>query len=143
MAEKSVRTKRSGDRHTKVEMNRNREASFGGALTMRRQGPSDSPGKSSSRARSRKGGADRQGSVMAPRGSGSGTSGGTSRSRDARPSVAAQPGLGIEPPRKGKSRVGKIDRTSKKAAPVRNKALAPKACADTRGRAAAGQRRGG
>jgi hypothetical protein len=64
MAEARRRT-RHMDGHTKAEMNRNREQSFGGALTTRRHGPSDSPGLSSSRARSSRSGADRAESVMA------------------------------------------------------------------------------
>jgi hypothetical protein len=68
-------------RHTKTELNRNRAEQFGGALTTRRLGPSDSPGASSSRARSTKSGADRQESVMAGR-AGSGSSGGTGASRE-------------------------------------------------------------
>jgi hypothetical protein len=145
MAEKSTRTKRRGDGHTKHEMNRNREASFGGALTTRRQGPSDSPGASSSRARSRKSGADRAGSTMAARGGGSGSSSGTSHSRDASLAEAVQPGRGIEPPRKGKkSRGGAINRAQKGAGSprVKKKAAGPKGRAGARGRGAVVQRRG-
>jgi hypothetical protein len=144
MAEKSARTKKSGDRNTKHEMNRNREASFGGALTTRKQGASDSAGKSSSRGRSPKAGADRAGSVMAARGGGAGTGGGTSRSRDARPSDAVQPGRGIEPPRKArKSRGGAINRGTKNAQEARTKAAGPKGRVGARGHGAAGQKREG
>jgi hypothetical protein len=87
------------DGHTKAEMNRNREQSFGGALTTRRYGPSDSPGTSSSRARSTRSGAERPESVTAKR-AGSGGSGATGLSRDAMPELAARPGHGIKPPPK-------------------------------------------
>lgn len=143
MGEKSARTRKQGDGHTKHEMNRNREASFGGALTTRRKGASDSAGKSSSRARSSKSGADRQGSVMAPRGGGSGSSGGTGSSRDARPGRAALPGLGIEPPTKSRKRGGAINRATRTAPAVRKKALGAKGRAGAHGRGAAGQKRGG
>ena len=71
------------DGHTKAEMNRNREQSFGGALTTRRHGPSDSAGVSSSRARSTRSGADRAESVMAKH-AGSGGSGNRGPSRKAK-----------------------------------------------------------
>ena len=77
---KSQKT-RHDDRHTKTEVNRNRSEQFGGALTSRRLGPSDSPGTSSSRARTPRSGADRQESVMAGR-AGSGSPGGTGVSRE-------------------------------------------------------------
>lgn len=86
---------RKDTRHTKSEMNRNRSMSFGGALTTRRAGPSDSPGASSSRARSAKSGADRNQSVMAGR-AGAGSSGGTGLSRDAMPNKANKRGKGIK-----------------------------------------------
>jgi hypothetical protein len=97
MAEKSTRTKRRGDNHTKAEMNRNREMSFGGALTTRRHGADDAPGISSSRARSTKSGAESDQSAMAPRGGG-----GSSSGASAAPSrtSAARPGMGIKPPRR-------------------------------------------
>lgn len=101
MAHPKRRTQPDG--HTKAEMNRNRAESFGGALTTRRTGPSDAPGTSSSRARSTRSGADRPESVSAGR-SGSGTSGGTTHSRDALPDKAATPGMGIEPPVKRKQK---------------------------------------
>jgi hypothetical protein len=101
MAEKSPRTRKRGDGHTKHEMNRNREMSFGGALTTRRHGADDAPGKSSSRARSKKSGAERNQSVMAARG-GSGSSGGASaRVSGVRSGAVTRPGAGIKPPRKG------------------------------------------
>lgn len=99
MADASRRTRRR-DGHTKAEMNRNRAQSFGGALTTRRAGPSDAPGKSSSRSRSTRSGADRVQSILAKRGGGGGSSGGTGVSRDALPERAAKPGRGIEPLRK-------------------------------------------
>jgi hypothetical protein len=80
MAEASMRTRNKDSRHTKSETNRNRAESFGGALTTRRHGASDSPGASSSRSRSATSGAERDQSVMAGRG-GSGTSGGAGSSR--------------------------------------------------------------
>jgi hypothetical protein len=86
MAEARRRT-RHMDGHTKAEMNRNREQSFGGALTTRKHGPSDSPGVSSSRSRSSKSGADRSQSVSAKR-AGGGSSGGTGGGRDAVPQRA-------------------------------------------------------
>ena len=89
-------------RHTKSEVNRNRSQRFGGALTTRRMGPSDSPGASSSRARSTRSGAERPESVMAGR-AGAGSSGATGVSKDAMPDRAARPGMGITPPRKGRS----------------------------------------
>jgi hypothetical protein len=101
MADKSPRTKQRGDGHTKAEMNRNREMSFGGALTTRRHGADDAPGASSSRARSKKSGAERSSNVMAARG-GSGSSGGTSAvSRGVRSGEVTRPGAGVKPPRKG------------------------------------------
>jgi hypothetical protein len=98
MADKSVRTKQSGDRHTKSEMNRNREMSFGGALTTRRHGADDAPGISSSRSRSRSSGAEQNQSSMAARGGG-GSSGGSTRA--ASRAKASRPGAGVKPPRKG------------------------------------------
>src|SRR3954468_21430126 len=88
MAEARRRT-RHMDGHTKAEMNRNREQSFGGALTTRRHGPSDSPGVSSSRGRLSRSGADRAQSVSAKRG-GAGSSGGTGGGREAVPEPAAR-----------------------------------------------------
>jgi hypothetical protein len=83
MADASRRTRR-GDGHTKSEMNRNREQSFGGALTTRKHAPSDAPGVSSARSRSTRSGADRAESLTAKRGGGGG-SGATGASRDALP----------------------------------------------------------
>ena len=98
MADKSPRTRQSGDRNTKAEMNRNREMSFGGALTTRKHGQADAPGRSSSRSRSTKSGAERNQSTMAGRG-GSGSSGGASNRIDSE--RASRPGEGVTPPRKG------------------------------------------
>lgn len=60
-----------------VEMNRNRAEREGGALSSRRNAPSDAPGMSSSRSRNPKGGADRAGSAASGRG-GAGSPSGTS-----------------------------------------------------------------
>jgi hypothetical protein len=103
MAEISMRTRQRSDRHTKAEMNRNRAESFGGAMTTRRLGQSDSPGLSSSRSRSPRSGSERNQSVMAGR-AGSGTSGGAGRSRHADPAAANLPGLGIRLPKKSARR---------------------------------------
>jgi hypothetical protein len=94
MAEASMRTRnRDPGQHTKSEMNRNRAESFGGALTTRRLGASDSPGASSSRSRSSRSGAERNQSVMAGR-AGSGTSGGAGRSRGADTRAVTRAGKG-------------------------------------------------
>jgi hypothetical protein len=100
MADASRRTRR-GDGHTKSEMNRNREQSFGGAMTTRRNTPSDAPGLSSARSRSTRSGADQSESVTAGR-AGSGGSGGTGVSRDALPDQANRPGAGIKRRKRGR-----------------------------------------
>ncbi len=106
MAEKSPRTRQSRDRNTKAEMNRNREMSFGGALTTRRMGGNDAPGRSSSRPRSTGSGAEKNQSVMAGR-AGGGSSGGAAATRASLRGKASRPGAGIKPParRKGAARV--------------------------------------
>jgi|GEM_PF-1748229 len=78
-----------------VEMNRNRAEREGGALSSRRNAPSDSPGVSSSRSRTPKSGADRSGSAASGRG-GAGSPSGTSSShvgRVPRGSPSAAPNL--------------------------------------------------
>lgn len=62
-----------------AEMNRNRAEREGGALSSRRNAPSDSPRASSSRSRGTKSGADRHGSASSGRG-GAGSPSGTSSS---------------------------------------------------------------
>lgn len=94
-----MKGQRGRGRNSKTEVNRNRSMRFGGALTTKRAGPSDSPGASSSRARSTKTGADQPQSVMAGR-AGAGSSGGTGVSRDAMPGQANRRGRGIKNPKR-------------------------------------------
>jgi hypothetical protein len=77
-----------------VEMNRNRAERNGGALTSRRNAPSDAAGTSSARSRSTKSGADRAGSAASGRGGGGSPSGTSSSDVPAVNPVTTQRGRG-------------------------------------------------